>query len=446
MLTRRQLLAGAGAAAGLAALGSIAGCGQGRATAPARPGPSSTSPPASPGPGPRYSVVVVLVDDMRHDYLGLLSVFADGPWIDCTAAAAQTPLCAPSRASMLTASDAWRTPVVGNETAAETARIEHDTFATRMGPAGYRMALVGKYQNQFPFGLGADHVPPGWTDWNAIGSAAWNPGGQHETDHCFQWASEFVASVGADQPFVLWVAPELPHDPFTPPARYVRASVTVPPEPPSVDEADVSTKPLFVRQKPRLTPTELATFREDRRLQALDMLAIDDGLHQLVGALTAAGRLDSTVVIFTSDNSLELGEHRLANKGFPYEESVHVPFVVHWPGVARRREDHALSLVDVPATMCAIAGVPSPGPDGIDLSPLLRDGTPVREGAYLTPPDNHFWDGVRTSRYKYVEYEGGFHELYDLAADPYELINLAGHPDQTEVQAHLRDLLQSLRP
>ena len=68
-----------------------------------------------------------------------------------------------------------------------------------MGPAGYRMALVGKYQNQFPFGLGADHVPPGWTDWNAIGSAAWNPGGQHETDHCFQWASEFVASVGADR-------------------------------------------------------------------------------------------------------------------------------------------------------------------------------------------------------------------------------------------------------
>ena len=175
------------------------------------------------------------------------------------------------------------------------------------------------------------------------------------------------------------------------------------------------------------------------------MLAIDDGLHQLVGALTAAGRLDSTVVIFTSDNSLELGEHRLANKGFPYEESVHVPFVVHWPGVARRREDHALSLVDVPATMCAIAGVPSPGPDGVDLSPLLRDGKPVREGAYLTPPDNHFWDGVRTAA-QVRRVRGQLPRAVRPGRRSLRADNLAGHPDQTEVQAHLRDFLQSLRP
>ena len=443
MLTRRQLLAGAGAAAGLAALGSVAGCTQGRASGPARPVPS---PSVTDGPPPLYSVVVVLVDDMRYDYLGLLSVFADGPWIDCTAAAAQTPLCAPSRASLLTASDAWRTPVTGNDTAPETARIEHDTFG--VADASGRLPDGPRRQVPEPVPLRARcrPRPPGLDRLERHRERSVEPGAQHETDHCFQWASDFVGSLGADERFVLWVAPELPHDPFTPPTRYADASVTVPPEPPSVDEADVSTKPLFVRQKPRLTAAELAGYREDRRLQALDMLAIDDGLQRLVGALRSAARLDSTVIIFTSDNSLELGEHRLANKGFPYEESVHVPFVVRWPGVARRREDHAISLVDVPATMCAIAGVTSPGPDGVDLSPLLQAGTPVREGAYLTPPDNHFWDGVRTSRYKYVEYEGGFRELYDLAADPYELTNLAGHADQRAVQSHLRDLLQSLRP
>ena len=67
-------------------------------------------------------------------------------------------------------------------------------------------------------------------------------------------------------------------------------------------------------------------------------------------------------MIFTSDNSLILGEHRLANKGFPYEESVHVPFVVRFPGVARRIEPQPISLVDVPATIGALAGTGPPGP------------------------------------------------------------------------------------
>ncbi|HEY8092371.1 MAG TPA: sulfatase-like hydrolase/transferase [Acidimicrobiales bacterium] len=428
MLSRRQVLSGAAAAAGAAAVGAVAS--RFRGTAPER----------------RPSVVVVLVDDMRFDYRGLLTVFDAGPWIDCTGAAAQTPICAPSRASLLTGSYAWRTPVVGNDSAPAMVRIEGDTVATRLAGAGYRAALVGKYQNQYPFDLGADHVPPGWSDWAALGSTAWNPGQVHETDHCFAWASDFVASVDPAQPFLLWVAPQLPHDPYRPPSRYRDVAVTVPPEPPSVDEREVATKPPFVRMKPRVTTTERAGYRTTRRLQAQDMLAIDDGMRQLVTALQRAGRWDSTVVIFTSDNSLTLGEHRLANKGFPYEESVHVPFVVHLPGVARRVETQPISLVDVPVTIGALTGAGAPGPDGVDLAPLLTGGQSVRDGAYLTPPDNLFWEGVRTARYKYVEYEHGFHELYDLSVDPYELTNLAGRGDHKGVQRQLADLLQDLRP
>ena len=429
VLSRRQVLTGAAAAAGAAAVGTVASRFWGAAPGPQRP-----------------SIVVVLVDDMRFDYRGLLTVFDAGPWIDCTAAAAQTPICAPSRASLLTGSYAWRTPVVGNDSAPAMATIEGDTIATHLSGAGYRTALVGKYQNQYPFDLGPDHVPPGWTDWAALGSAAWNPGQVHETDHCFGWASEFVRSVEPSEQFLLWVAPQLPHEPYYPPARYRNAAVTAPPEPPSVDEVDVATKPPFVRMKPRLTSTERAGYLATRRLQAQDMLAIDDGMRQLVTALQQAGRWDSTVVIFTSDNSLTLGEHRLANKGFPYEESVHVPFVVRFPGVARRVETKPISLVDVPVTIGALAGAGAPGPDGVDLVPLLTRGESVRDGAYLTPPDRRFWDGVRTDRYKYVEYEHGFRELYDLSSDPYELTNLAGRRDHEGVQRQVAELLQHLRP
>jgi N-acetylglucosamine-6-sulfatase len=426
--SRRQVLGGAGAAAGFVALRSVTG----------RLPRVWAAPP--------YSVVVVVADDMRFDYRGLLSVFGTGPWIDCTAAAAQTPMCAPSRASLFTGSYAWRTPVVSDPTAPGMKQIEADTVATRMRAAGYRTALVGKYQNQYPWDLGAGYIPPGWIDWAAVQSVNWRPSGLHETDYCFKWASDYVRAVPASEPFFLWVAPKLPHDPFTPPARYKTATPTVPPVPPSFNEADVSDKPKFVRRKPLLTADQIATYQNDRLLQARDMLAINDGMTSLTAALQAAGRWDSTVVIFTSDNALTMGEHRLDNKGFAYEEAVRVPFVVRYPGVTRRTESRPISLVDVPATACAIAGTSAPGPDGVSLVPLITGGTPVRDGCYLTPPRTLSWEGVRTTSHKYVEHTDGFRELYDLVADPFELQNTAGQPTQATVQQQLRLLLQQLRP
>jgi N-acetylglucosamine-6-sulfatase len=428
VVSRREVLTGTGAALGLAALGSVT-----------RHLPKAAA--ASP-----YSVVVVLVDDMRFDYRGLLSVFATGPWVDCTSAAAQTPMCAPSRASLFTGANAWRTPVISDPTSPGMKQLEADTVATRLRSVGYRTALVGKYQNQYPWDLGSSYVPPGWTDWNAVQSVNWKPKGLHETDYCFKWASEYVRAATA--PFLLWVAPRLPHEPFTPPARHQNAMPPVPPEPPNVNEADVSDKPKFVRRKPLLTPAQLDTYRTQRLLQARDMLSIDEGMSSLMAALAQSGRLESTVVIFTSDNSLVLGEHRLDNKGFVYEEAVRVPFVVRYPGVARRQENQPISLVDVPATLCAIAspGLQAPGPDGVSLVELLTHGTRARDGVYITPPRDLTWEGVRTETHKYAEHKDGFRELYDLRADPYELTNVAGRSDTAAVQEQLRLVLQGLRP
>ena len=427
MVSRRQVLKGAAAATGLAAAETVT-----------RRLPRAWA--AAP-----YSVIVVVADDMRYDYRGLLSAFATGPWIDCAAAAAQTPMCAPSRASMFTGSYSWRTPVVSNPTSPNMHLIEADTVATRMRAAGYRTALVGKYMNQYPWGLGSSYVPPGWVDWASNQSDNWKPGMQHETDYCFTWASDYLRSVGTAEPLFMWVAPKLPHDPFVPPDRYKTASPKVPATPPSFNEADVSDKPAFVRSKPRLTAAQIATYNQDRLLQARDMLAINDGIKSIVSALKTTGRWTSTVVIFTSDNALTLGEHRLDNKGFPYEESVRVPFIVRYPGVARRGEWRPISLVDVPATACAIAGTQAPGTDGVSLVPLLTNAQSVRAGSYITPPDQLTWEGVRKSRYKYVEYTDGFRELYDLQTDPFELQNVAGQPSMATVQQQMRTTLDQLR-
>jgi arylsulfatase A-like enzyme len=428
VVTRRDLLIGAGAAVGWSAL-------------------SGVTPGIARAAAARLSVVLVLTDDMRFDYRQMLGVFKTGPWIDCTGAAAQTPMCSPSRSSLLTSTYAWQTPVVSNPTAPNFPQVENATFVPLLKAAGYRTALVGKYMNQYPWNLGADHVPPGWTDWAAVQSSGWRkPGTMHETDYNFTWASNFVKSLPVGQPFYLQVNPKLPHDPFMPPTRYAATPVTPPAEPPSFNEADVSDKPRFVQNTARLTTAEVAGLRQDRVLIGRDMLAINDGMNQLIAALRAVGRLGSTVIIFTSDNSLELGEHRLVNKGYPYEESVRLPFLVRYPGVARRTEPRPLSLVDLGPTVCAIAGAGAFGQHGVNLVPLFTSSTRVRDGAYLTPPDKFTWEGVRHQRYKYVEYTDGFRELYDLRVDPFELRNIAGTSGAVDAQSRMRTLLQKLRP
>jgi arylsulfatase A-like enzyme len=222
--------------------------------------------------------------------------------------------------------------------------------------------------------------------------------------------------------------------------------VTPPPNPPSVNEADVSDKPPNVRNKRLFTAAELAEFNGQRVLTTRDMLAINDGVARLMSALSATGRLERTIVILTSDNARHFGEHRLVNKGFVYEESVRVPFLVRWPGIAGRIENGAISLCDVVPTVCAHAGASTTGMDGIDVRPLLTSGTRVRNGAYIRPPGTVTWDAIRTPTHKWAEHTNGARELYDLRTDPYELQNIAGVAAQASVIATLRSQLAALRP
>ena len=122
-----------------------------------------------------------------------------------------------------------------------------------------------------------------------------------------------------------------------------------------------------------------------------------------------------------------LGEHRLFKKGLPYEEPSHVPLLVRWPGAPVRTERGVVSSIDIAATLCAVAGATPPSADGVDLSRLLDSGTPVRDAAYIEAPGND-WDGLRTANFKYAERRSGARELYDLVADPFELVNVAGNP------------------
>src|SRR5262249_31076976 len=148
-----------------------------------------------------------------------------------------------------------------------------------------------------------------------------------------------------------------------------------------------------------------------------------------------SGKLDDTLIVYTSDNGFLFGEHRLIGKSAGYEESLKVPLIMRGPGIPKNETRAGLvNNLDVAAT---IAGLPRAAPryalDGKSLAPLLADANaPWRSAIAFASPINRFqtpnnrFTGVRTATRKYVKYSSGFEELFDLDADPHELHNVAG--------------------
>jgi N-acetylglucosamine-6-sulfatase len=391
-------------------------------------------------------------------------------------------LCCPSRASILTGEHTHNHQVYtlappdgGNERYLALGH-EETNLGTAMHAAGYRTALLGKYLNGYPRGSDATHVPPGWDEWDVpIFGAAYfefnytmNQNGtlvphghapaDYLTDVLTVRARQFIrASAAAKAPFFLYLAPYAPHRPSTPAPRHAQLfpGVRVP-RTPSFNEADVSDKPSTLRKQPLLTRSDIADLDAQYRLRLQSLQAVDEMVASVVLALRNSGQLDNTYIFFTSDNGYHMGQHRMkSGKYTPYEEDIRVPLLVRGPGVPVGRTVDAFVLnVDFAPTLAELGGATLGTPyDGRSLVPLLGGNLPPDpwrqavlleqftfteqpEGpdGILEPSENSAADGpvehpthlgLRTPKYKYVEYSNQEREYYDLVNDPYELQNLA---------------------
>ncbi len=363
-----------------------------------------------------------------------------------------------------------------------------NTLPVWLEDAGYSTGHVGHYLN----GYSELAVPPGWTEfygsWEGAGAYGFtlNENGTkkayginrliptpatYNTDVYSQKATDFIARrAPAEDPFFLYVGTFAPHtecggflcnaDP-RPAPRHTGAFANEPfPKPPNYNEADVSDKPTQIRSQPPISASSEQLLTRLYRDRLASLLAVDDMVESVVNKLQATGELDNTVIIFTSDNGLLLGEHRWqAGKVFPYEPSIKVPLIVRGPGIpADANREQLVANVDLTPTILDLAdATPGRAQDGRSLLPLLETGDPTAvwdrgiliEGhynyryEYLLGPRIVF-NGVRTDRYMYARFENGEEELYDLQTDPYELESRHADPAYNSVKLALRDMTQRL--
>jgi arylsulfatase A-like enzyme len=254
----------------------------------------------------------------------------------------------------------------------------------------------------------------------------------------------------------MYLAPPAPHLPATPAKRHRNAfAEEEAPRPPSFNEEDVSDKPLWLRNRQRISEAEVSNIdkRYHRRLESL--LAVDEMIASLIQELEAAGKLDNTFIFLTSDNGWYQGEHRIhIEKSYPYEEAARIPLFVRGPGVSPDSKVKNLVLnTDFASTFAELAGVEFLA-DGRSMAPLLRGEEPPSQrtaillegfGEYFdvgsSPPA---YEAVRTESHKYVEYVNGERELYDLEDDPYELENVYESTDPSLTE-YLKTKLDALR-
>ena len=439
------------------------------------------------------NIVVVLIDDLRWDDLGCTGhPFVHTPNIDRVAreganfknAFATTPICSPSRGSLLTGLHTVKHGIIDNT---DRSKQSHQlkTFPQELQKAGYETAYIGKWH------MGNDNTPrPGFDRWlclkgqgTSFDSLANDNGRNVETkgyvtDILNKESLDFVRKPRT-APFLLYLAHKGLHpetaqaadgtlsDPeasnYIPAPRHAdQYKGEKVPRRPNSGVAPVD-KPALQQKIAGLKPLGPETVGPDEDvLNRLRMLsAIDEGVGELLQALEQTGQLDNTVFVVTSDNGYFYGEHGLnVERRLAYEESIRIPLLVRYPSriKAGLTPDSMVQTIDLAPTMVAAAGVEIPSQyHGRSLWPLLEGEIPAdwRDSVLVQywsetvfPRINKLgYQAVRDGRWKLIHYtdQSGMDELYDLQSDPYELKNLINDPGAKDelavMQAKLNKLL-----
>lgn len=442
-LNRRQFLNLAGAVTSALPL---TGC----KTLSIRPKAKKPKPP---------NIIFLLTDDQRADAVGCMANhIIQTPNLDDLArngilfknAFVTTSICAASRASILSGKYVRRHGINDFATSFSPQALAQ-TYPMLLRQAGYRIGFVGKYgvgkrpdlpSHKFDFWAGC----PGQC--SPYERKDQNGNYKHLTQIFGQQALEFLQSCRPNQPFCLSVSFKAPHvqdaDPrqFIPDRAYknLYKNVTIP--------APKTAHPEYFQHLPPFLQNSEARRRWKIRFSTPEKYqeSVKNYYRLIYGVDVVVGKIrdrlkrlhfaHNTIIIFTSDNGFFLGEHGLAGKWFPYEQSIRVPLIVYDPRAKKNLRGLTLPQmvlnVDIAPTILELAHLHVPPKmQGTGLLPLLKaQKTTWRTAFFYEHLFNHpkipKSEALRDWRFKYIRYvDYGYEQLFDLLNDPHETCNLA---------------------
>ncbi len=439
------------------------------------------------------NIVFVLLDDLRYDALGFLTPGLKTPNIDFLAkngvyfpnAVVTSSLCSPSRATILTGQSARNHGVIDNNNSSEDGLV---FFPSYLRQAGYQTGFFGKWH----MGTDTDAPRPGFDRWvsfkgqgtyfpteqlspaqiaagkrqmlNVDGRAVARSG--YITDELTDYAMDWLEH-GRDpnKPFFLYLSHKAVHSDPLPPERYKTQysdlPISLPASMANTPENNRG-KPLWVQNQRNSWHGADFPYHTDRDLreQVRDIYRtlspVDDSVGRILAYLKKAGLDQNTMIVFMSDNGFLFGDHGLIDKRNAYEPSVRVPLIAYAPGLLPKgvTNDAVVRNLDIAPTFLDIAHVPEPAQmEGRSWLPLAAGKV---KPADWKPGDfvyEYYWEwsfpqtpttfAIERDRVKYIQYHGVWdtEEVYDLARDPGEMVNLVDDPAYLDRKVALRHAL-----
>jgi N-acetylglucosamine-6-sulfatase len=409
----------------------------------------------------RPNIVVIVSDDQRYgttrEFMPQTQSMLFDRGVTFSRAYVTTPACCPSRASIFTGKNAARHGVLTNNY-----RLYRKTFMKRLAESGYYVGLVGKYLNtwdgaprrEFDYWVSFRGGAVDYFDPRMNVNGRWKQHEGYVTDILGRYAQDFLKKAGGqDRPFLLVFTPNSPHGP----SLAAREDENLPIDPSAYT---IPAQQVAADEKPHWLQRLELTRKKQKRVKGYPakqlrcLPSLDRVIGGLMQTLKEIGREEETVVFYLSDNGVMWGEYGLNRKDVAYEPAVHVPFAVRHPSLVKegRLNKSLVANIDLAPTIYELAGVRSPGVDGLSLLPLLRNENSAWTRSHLVLDGfGNIFDkrpaflGYHTGDFKYIRSGRGGFEAYDLTIDPYEVKNVVRDPNYREKVFIGRNVLRVFR-